>query len=263
MEELKQQLIEFFKESQNYQPYFKRKLYEEAFQKFFAEQRELLATIIELCEKAEDKDKIIDEIASVIPAFVHSKINEQTGKRKKESLVMDYNMNVVTFVIPVLTYSRNEYCDAVADKLVEHWNDGPVTMKIQKSNYEDLQNSFRNRLCYITTAVCESQNKPDHCYELNLLRKYRDDYLLGSPSGTALVERYYDIAPTIVSRINKEKNKREIYETIYNTYLSPCLLLIEQNRNEECQEVYTKMVTDLQKRYLYQKQEDLHERLSN
>ena len=253
MEELKQQLIEFFIESEHYQQYFKRKLYEEAFQKFFGEQRELLASIIELCERSEDKEQTIDEIASVIPAYVHEKINEQPKKRKKENLMMDYNMNVVTFVIPVLTYSRNEYCDAVADKLVEHWNAGPVTMKIQKSNYEDLQKSFRNRLCYITTAVCESQNKPDHCYELNLLRKYRDEYLLASPSGAALVEHYYDIAPTIVSRINKEKNNREIYETIYNTYLSLCLLLIEQDRNEECQEVYTKMVTDLQKKYLYHK----------
>ena len=72
------------------------------------------------------------------------------------------------------------------------------------------------------------QKSEDDCYELNLLRDYRDRYLAADRKGEALIEEYYNVAPTIVNRINKEENAGEIYENIYQEYLQKCVHLIEQ-----------------------------------
>ena len=64
-------------------------------------------------------------------------------------------------------------------------------------------------------------------------------------------QEYYDIAPTIVKRINKRTDRREVYESIWEQYLSPCIKLIEEDKNTECQEIYSQMVRELQKEYLF------------
>ncbi|GHU54664.1 hypothetical protein FACS1894132_09650 [Clostridia bacterium] len=58
--------------------------------------------------------------------------------------------------------------------------------------------------CYITTAVCTSLEKPDDCYELTLLRNFRDTFLKNQPDGETLIKPYYEDAPRIVDKINKK-----------------------------------------------------------
>lgn len=103
---------------------------------------------------------------------------------------------------------------------------------------------------YITTAACESQGKADDCYELELLRSYRDEYLMNTEDGEALVKEYYNIAPTIVNRIGRQENKAEIYAGIWDTYLTDCIHLIEEKENEACQKRYMDMVYDLKQKYM-------------
>lgn len=251
MEELKQKLVDFFIEMQDYRQYFKRKIYKDAFMRCYEEHKELLASVITICEQAEDKDEAVMELARAIPEYAHGQVDNAPKKSKKEALMMDYNMTMVTFVVPVLTYNGSEYLDRIADRMIELWNKGPITMKLGRAGFEELNGSFKSHPCYITTAVCESQNKADNCYELMLLREYRDGYLLKSPEGESVVRRYYDVAPTIVNHINKKVNSKEIYQEIFDDYLSSCISLIEENKMAECQEVYTNMVMDLQKKYLY------------
>ena len=136
-------------------------------------------------------------------------------------------------------------------KIVSLWNRKMPENKIGHSTYESICGGFRDRICYITTAVCRSLSKPDDCYELTLLRKYRDGYLLESPEGEALVREYYNIAPTIVKRIDKCRNADQIYQNIWQDYLKPCIRLIEEQRLEECGEVYSRMVRRLGTEYLY------------
>jgi hypothetical protein len=122
--------------------------------------------------------------------------------------------------------------------------------RIGLSSIEEINGGFRKGLCYITTAVCNSLDKEDECFELNTLRKYRDEYLLSTIDGEKIVNGYYNIAPTIVNRINKSKDSNEIYQEIWSTYISPCITLISDNKNEECKELYSKMVTDLEIKYM-------------
>ncbi|MBM6947703.1 CFI-box-CTERM domain-containing protein [Mordavella massiliensis] len=251
LETVKRELVDFFEEMLAYRPYFKRKVYADTFMKCYEEHRELLADITALCSQAEDEEDLIGELAAAIPDHAHGQIEALRGKSRREGRMIDYNMAMVTFVMPVLGYGGSKILSRMIDQMVEKWNQPPMTMQIQRSDFESLKNGFRSHLCYITTAVCKSRGRGDDCRELCMLRQYRDDVLASTPEGRRLVEEYYDVAPTIVSRINRQKDADEIYEEIYRTYLSRCIDLIGQDQPDACQEVYTDMVEELKRKYLF------------
>lgn len=107
-----------------------------------------------------------------------------------------------------------------------------------------------NGWCFITTAACEYFGKPDDCYELTMLRQFRDGWLAVQPGGEALIREYYRIAPSIVEALNASEQRDTIYQDIWNHYIMPCVWLIEQNAYEPCRELYEKMVQDIKQTVL-------------
>lgn len=100
----------------------------------------------------------------------------------------------------------------------------------------------KKKLCFITTAVCEYLNKPDDCWELMLLRHFRDNYMQSTDKGQMLVEQYYSIAPFIVEALNESSEKDLIYKVLWARYIKPCIRLIVDEKPSECQELYCEMV---------------------
>ena len=116
---------------------------------------------------------------------------------------------------------------------------------------EKKRKSDNNPLgCFITTTVCKSLGKTDDCYELTTFRFFRDNWLVDQLDGASLIAEYYSIAPKIVDEINRLKNSGEIYQSIWDEWLSTCLELIEQGRNEDCKIRYINMVNYLKKTFL-------------
>lgn len=103
--------------------------------------------------------------------------------------------------------------------------------------------------CFITTATCMSEGKPDDCPELTAFRRYRDTSLLQTPQGRALVREYYRIAPQIVRAINAEPQAREIYRSLYDDYIAPGYALLAQGRSDEAKALYIQCVLSLAKRF--------------
>lgn len=252
MEDTKKALESLFDEMLGNIKYFKKKSYHSLFESLYEGHKELFASIARMCEEAkeEDKEGLIEELASVIPEYAYLKMQE-VPKRKKEMFSVDYNMAMAVYIIPLLTYSRDPECERIADRMVELWNKKQITsMKLGRSSFEDIAGGFRKGFCYITTAVCESQNKPDDCYELMMLRHYRDSYLMQTEEGKRIVEEYYEIAPRIVLAIGMQNDSSRIYEGIYRDYLTPCIHFAESGKNEECKKLYMDMVRHLQTKYL-------------
>ena len=100
-------------------------------------------------------------------------------------------------------------------------------------------------LCFITTAACEYFGKPDDCYELTLLRQFRDGWLAVQPGGEELIREYYRIAPPIVDALNVSEERDTIYKDIWDRYILPCVRLIEQNDYKACCALYEKLVRNL------------------
>ena len=74
--------------------------------------------------------------------------------------------------------------------------------------FEDIAGGFRKGFCYITTAVCESQNKPDDCYEPSDAQAFRDGYLMQTEEEA--YRRNNGIAPRIVLAIGMRKVFRDL-----------------------------------------------------
>lgn len=87
----------------------------------------------------------------------------------------------------------------------------------------------------------------DNCYQLSILRKYRDDYLTKFQDGANDVEHYYKIAPDIVSKINSSSNKNEILNNIYNQLIIPCISLIENKEFDKAHKFYKNYTLQLEK----------------
>ena len=97
-------------------------------------------------------------------------------------------------------------------------------------------------LCFITTATCSIENKADDCYELEILRKFRDEYL--DKNYPNEVEEYYKISPKIVRLINNSNRKEEIYTEIRKE-INDCIFFIENQEYEMGFQTYGKMFLKL------------------
>ena len=104
--------------------------------------------------------------------------------------------------------------------------------------------------CFITSAVCNSLNKPDDCYELTAFRSFRDRWLSQQPDGKDMIEEYYRIAPKIVEQIDLRTDHAQIYRSIWENHLQPCLSAIEAEEYERCKHLYSAMVRTLDQTYL-------------
>lgn len=250
---INEQLILLYDEMFEKVDRFNRGSYNTVFLEAFGKYEELVVGIEDFLEDTpkENRKSKIDEIARILPEYVKDKITKLPDKEIK-SLEVNYNMNMVVYVLPILTYTHENYCEKVAKRTVEVWNEMKVTsLNLGYSTYESIAGGFMKKLCYITTAVCEHQKKSDDCYELTTLRNYRDNYLMKTKEGQAIVEEYYNIAPGLVMMINMQRDADNIYQHIYEKYLTSCIHYIEEDKNEECRDLYMQMVHSLQKKYLY------------
>lgn len=103
--------------------------------------------------------------------------------------------------------------------------------------------------CFLTSACVESKGLPDDCYELSILRAFRDGYMKSLPSGAEDIKEYYSCAPAIVAGIKSRHNSQEIFAQIYQELVAPCVELIEAGRNYEAYNKYKCYTRELQKTY--------------
>lgn len=230
---------------------FKKDLYESYFRNLYDTNEDMLHVVWQAIYYAENKADTIEKLAKEFVRQASQVVDSTPKKGAKEQVLMDFNLSLAVYVIPVILEYKNKAMEELADKILEEWKNKFPKTNVGKSDFENIFNGFRKKLCYITTAVCETLGKGDDCYELTLLRHYRDHFLLSQADGEEVISEYYNIAPTIVKRINKLSNAKEVYRSVWDDYLNPCVKLIEENKNMECKEVYYKMVRDLQKEYSY------------
>ena len=97
--------------------------------------------------------------------------------------------------------------------------------------------------CFITTAACHFRGLPDDCYELQQLRSFRDNHLMQTPGGNALVDRYYSEAPDIASRLTQPEDLKYAWSAI-----ACCVRFIEEEEYELAVQKYREMFEKLSDR---------------
>lgn len=134
-------------------------------------------------------------------------------------------------VIPV------EYGEQMKVKIVEYGEDFKVKIVRDTS------------VCFITTACTKAMGLSDNCLELNILRTFRDRYIKTLPNGDEIIYEYYEVAPQIVSKINKADNQQQVYVNLYERLVST-IKLIRQGKDDEAFRNYLRMFNELKQKYL-------------
>lgn len=115
-------------------------------------------------------------------------------------------------------------------------------------NKSDLSSSSGG--CYLTSACVYAKGLPDDCYELETLRKFRDEYMRSSCQGNEDIKHYYMTAPLIVDRINASNEAATEWKRIYEELVTPCIHLIEKGRTQEAYDKYKEYALKLESKYL-------------
>ena len=108
--------------------------------------------------------------------------------------------------------------------------------------------SSSGSICYLTTACVEMRNLEDDCHELTMMRALRDGYMMDNNKNDE-IEDYYVTAPKIIACIDKEPNRAEIYDDLYNGYILPCVEMMEQKNEKGAYDKYAEMVDSLKNKY--------------
>lgn len=103
--------------------------------------------------------------------------------------------------------------------------------------------------CFFTTACVMHKGLSDNCYELETLRKFRDEYVQKTIDGKKLVREYYQIAPKILEKIYKTSEKSFYLNYIYKE-ITKIIQMIENKKKARAMDSYKAMVRKLQKQFL-------------
>lgn len=119
---------------------------------------------------------------------------------------------------------------------------GTIARESQQQATERTRMATKRSGCYITTAICETDNLPDDCDELKTFRKFRDEFMLTDSVLAPLVAEYYETAPDIVARIKSFPNKgMGVFRYLRRQYLMPALAAIQVGNYAEALREYVNM----------------------
>jgi hypothetical protein len=115
---------------------------------------------------------------------------------------------------------------------------------------------FRNLTggrCMLSSAAIEFKGMEDNCNELELLRKFRDEYMLHLPDGLKLIEEYYDLSDTIMEKVEGTPQESIFQQRIYDQLILPSIKLIREEKMQEAFTYYRQYVINLYEETTQQK----------
>jgi len=229
---------------------FKRNTYPAAFSDYFEKHSETFEAIEKIYLLEDKKEGVLSCLSASIAKHAQEELVQLKRNREVEKRLIEYTCSITAYLNPAILEFNGTFSSLMVDNILLSWKETFPKTNMKRATFNEINSGFRNKLCYITTAVCETFGKSDDCYELRTLRNYRDTYLTAQTDGADIIKEYYNIAPTIVNRIHKSPDCKEILKQIWTNYLKPCIAYIEKGQNEKCKDIYIKMVRTLQEEYM-------------
>lgn len=124
------------------------------------------------------------------------------------------------------------------------------------SDHEDVKEAE----CFVTTAVVNVMGEADNGPTLSKLRHLRDDYTRYNNRGADRIGIYYDIAPSIVRRINAQPNSDTIWRSVHEKWIKPIAQMVDNGDMKDADNLYSDMVFDLSYRFLMDELTDKQKR---
>ncbi|WP_411676154.1 CFI-box-CTERM domain-containing protein [Caproicibacter sp.] len=182
-------------------------------------------------------------------ALVDGFEQKEKAIRQTAANAFDLRICITSLTIPAILDLNTPAADRLAELFLKKWNSSHKK-PLGKATFSTIQSGFRSKLCFITTAVCTELGKGDDCEELRTLRRFRDEYLLNSPGGTAKISEYYLFAPFIVGAVEASGRSKPEWNRVYRKHLLPCLSALKKDRPRQCEQLYENMMSELEKKWL-------------
>ncbi|MEM6908687.1 MAG: CFI-box-CTERM domain-containing protein [Pseudomonadota bacterium] len=109
------------------------------------------------------------------------------------------------------------------------------------SNGECLQEGEPEMVtrCFLTTAAVDQIGLDDDCWELETLRRFRDDWLVHQPGGAEDIQTYYEQAPYIAEQLRAQP--AELLK-LYWLFIVPSALAAQFGFKRTARRLYTRMM---------------------
>lgn len=132
-----------------------------------------------------------------------------------------------------------------------HASHGKVVERDVSGNHRGSREPSTAR-CFVSTACAEARGLPDDCYELALLRLFREEHVARLPEGETALADYRDKAPRLVAAVEAlgEREAHEVWEEVYERGVRPAVALITNGAWDEAYEHYRAMCAELEERFL-------------
>ncbi len=126
---------------------------------------------------------------------------------------------------------------------------GDAAIKASKS-YQDSHREYQGTGCYITTVTVNILGLEDDCEELNVLRKFRRDYLQKLTSCKDILIKYDALGPALAKAIVADENSFDVALDLFNIYIKGAVSYIKAGKYKEAIVLYSEMTNNLMKKYL-------------
>lgn len=189
-------------------------------------------------------ENIIADLSSLICYFSDDKFNISEYNDNKWQCVKSQSLDI--------NFIANELDDC---RCVQHTKknlDKSSSKNVNDINEEASEHDYDSN-CYLTTACMMHylNNFDDHCYELEVLRWFRDSFVSKED-----INYYYLVAPMIINEINNEDCSRIVYDYIYDNVIEYCVGQIEKGNYKEAYDRYKKSVLMLENTYIKSKKKE-------
>jgi hypothetical protein len=101
-------------------------------------------------------------------------------------------------------------------------------------------------------SIAAEKFAPEADEKLDVVRAFRDNWLLQQEGGLALYEMYYFLSPGIVAEIEDRPDQEAIWQDLYYNGFLKCLDLIEQQKPGEAKAFYIDLMRSLTRQFLSQ-----------
>ena len=174
---------------------------------------------------------------------------KKSGSARKK-LEFENKLTLAWYTMPAIRYlelsTSVDYTELLQRRFTERYPDNVFEV----GTYEEISSGFRKHgFCFITTAVCESEGKPDDCAELAAFRAFRDGSLSRTEEGRTLIREYYEIAPSVVAAMRWGDDEAARCAELRRDYLTPCYEALLRGDEDACRSRYEAMVRAMQSRY--------------
>lgn len=114
-------------------------------------------------------------------------------------------------------------------------------------SYSSSSSGSSSSGCFVITATCAALEKDRSWTDLSKLLKFRNAFV--RMEGAESVAEYYRLGPMIVDSINSEKQPKEMYQNLWNTYIEPSLTSFFSGKLDDVKRIYVNMCKMLCEKY--------------